>query len=178
MDRALGPARKSLLSDESGVSEVVGFILMFATAFVVLSLTMVIVSDRVESTTSAQKDTTFAEIGSKLAAAIREAVAFSDLHPDSRFQRTVSAPDDASGYAIVVTDRAVHVNASAVSEDRTSRFGGFDLGGEGLAFERTQTGARHLAVTYRNCPATGGTGFCSDAPYAGQKSIQISETRP
>lgn len=170
----------TLRTDERGVSQVVGFVLMFAMAFIVLSLSMVLVADRVRVAKDDSRRTLFAEAGALVASAVREAVVFSDLHPTADFTRRVDIPKELAGrgYEITVTNRSVHVNASAGHDDLQLEFGGFDLDAEGIFFSETSTRARHLRVAYRNCLSGDADGICQPALHRDRKTLIIEETSP
>lgn len=158
-----GPSPPRLSRDDRGVSEVVGFIFMFTIAFTVLSLSLVLVSDRISSSTTQNRKGVFNEAGASVGSAVQEAVMFSDLYPNATFERRVELPDGLSGvpYRMTVTNRSVWVNATSETDDTVVRYGGFDLSSEGIWFERTSVASMRLQVTYVRCPVTGGTGPCS-----------------
>lgn len=139
----------SLARDESAVSEVVGFILMFAMAFLILGLTMVLVSSRLDDTSKETQRSAFAEAGAKVRSTIQEAVVFADLFPNSTFERRVRMPPalDGVSYNMTVTERAVYVNRTTAS--LSVRFGGFDLDAEGINFTKTSLRAQAVRVTYQ-----------------------------
>lgn len=163
--------------DDRGVSEVVGFIFMFAIAFVVLSLSMILVSDRLTTSSRANQRTVFAEAGSAVATAVQETVSMADRFPNASYERRVTLPEGLSGapFRVTVTNWTVYVNSTARDINVTQRYGGFDLPAEGLAFTRTSTSSRHLVVVYRNCLDHPTSRLCIDPFRAGNRTLVVRE---
>lgn len=142
--------RPTLLGDDRAVSHVVGFVLMFAIAFMVLTLALVLVSSQVQDKTRRDQRTSFVEAAATIASAVQEAVAFADLYPNSTFHRTVALPEGIASvpHELTVTHRSVYLNTTGAGPEVRVQAGGFDLAAEGIAFQRTVTGASRLDVTY------------------------------
>lgn len=158
-------------------SQIVGFILMFAMTFVVLTVAMVIVSDRVRSGRSDVQETLLGEAGAAIADAVREAVSFADLHPDATLRRHVDLPDGLTGasYKIEVTDDAVLVDPGGAD---VRRHGGYNLTASGVRFERTQVHGPTVHLIYDRCLPDETTGICSDPDRRGRRNLVIGGTPP
>lgn len=141
---------RAVAPDDRAVSHVVGFILMFAIAFMVLSLSLVFVSGRVAEQTRRDHRTSFTEAAATVASAVQEAVTFADLYPDSTFERTVVLPEPvrSTPHELTVTDRAVYLNSTRGDPKVEVQAGGFDLAAEGIAFDRTVLQTPRVLVTF------------------------------
>lgn len=142
---------RSLAADDGGVSQVVGFVLMFAVAFMVLSLALILVSSQVQEKTRRDQRSTFAEAAATVASAIQEAVAIADLYPNATFHRAVSLPEGIAQvrHEMTVTNRSVYLNTTGGGPQVRVQAGGFDLAAEDIAFERTVTRSSRVLITYK-----------------------------
>lgn len=174
MDDGGPPTRRQDLA----ASQIVGFILMFAMTFVVLTVAMVIVSDRVRSGRSDVHETLLGEAGAAVADAVRETVAFADLHPDAKLRRHVDLPDGLSGapYAIAVTDDAVLADPGGDAD--VHRFGGYNLTAAGVHFEPTVVHGPTVHLLYDRCLPDETNGICADPDRRGRRNLVIGGNAP
>lgn len=170
MDDGGPPTRRQDLA----ASQIVGFILMFAMTFVVLTVAMVVVSDRVRSSRHDVRRTLLAEAGAAVADAIREAAAFADLHPDATLHRHVDLPDGLAGapYSITATNDSVVADPGGADGDPL-RFGGYDLTASGIHLEPTRVHGATLHLVYERCHPGETNGICEPEARRDRRNLVI-----
>lgn len=155
-------------------SQILGFILMFAMTFVILTVAIVVVSERVRQGEQTARRSLLAESAAAVADAIREAVAFADLHPDAGFVRRVDLPTELAGAAHTITVTNTTVRAGTPSGDPV-RAGGYDLTASGIGFRTTHVHAPTVGVVYERCDPGETTGPCEPGRRQGRRNLVLRE---
>jgi len=143
---------RHLYNNKKGISNVLGYLLSFAIASVVMVSAVIITSGIINNRTAAVAELQAQSIANKVADAIVEAVAVDQSTPEGDYTKTMDIPLEIAGrqYYIDITDAAVYVNTT-----------------DGLVSKS--------APTYG--AGSSKTGVSSDTIYSGGGEIEISLER-
>jgi len=103
-----------LYSNKNGISNVLGYLLSFAIASIVMVSAVIITSGIINNRTAAVAELQAQSIANKVADAIVEAVTVDQSMPEGDYTKTMDIPLDIAGrqYYIDITDAAVYVNTT------------------------------------------------------------------
>jgi len=143
---------RHLYNNKKGISNVLGYLLSFAIASIVMVSAVIITSGIINNRTAAVAELQAQSIANKVADAIVEAVTVDQSMPEGDYTKTMDIPLDIAGrqYYIEITDAAVYVNTT-----------------DGIVSKS--------APTYG--AGSSKTGISSDTIYSGGSEIEISLER-
>jgi len=140
---------RSLWKNKKGVSNVLGYLLSFSIASIVMVSAVVITTGIINNRTATVAELQAQSIANKVADALVEAFAVDQSMPDADYTKTLDLPVDIAGrsYYIEVTDKAVYVNTTDDLVSKSSPAYGAGKSKTGVSGERIYSGSRAINIS-------------------------------